>query len=131
MFNQRMGHYPSAQNPNLKMKANVSYSLILNKVQTDYLAACKYGINRMQALVSIIDLAQTEEETYEIRGLFCHPQTRPVGRVRGGTVPSLEMRPQDSFQSPGPDEPGGAYLNRPDEPDECSQPPLRWLMGYR
>ncbi len=63
-----MGHYPSAQNPNLKMKANVSYSLILNKVQTDYLAACKYGINRMQALVSIIDLAQTEEETYEIRG---------------------------------------------------------------
>ncbi len=32
------------------MKANVSYSLILNKVQADYLAASKYGINRMQAL---------------------------------------------------------------------------------
>ena len=31
------------------MKANVSYSLILNKVQADYLAASKYGINRMQA----------------------------------------------------------------------------------
>ena len=50
------------------MKANVSYSLILNKVQADYLAASKYGINRMQALVSLIDLTQTEEETYEKRG---------------------------------------------------------------
>ena len=50
------------------MKANVSYSLILNKVQADYLATSKYGINRMQALVSLIDLTQTEEETYEKRG---------------------------------------------------------------
>ena len=43
------------------MKANVSYSLILNKVQADYLSASKYGINRMQALVSLINLTQTEE----------------------------------------------------------------------
>ena len=50
------------------MKQNISYSLILNKVQADYLAASKYGINRMQALVSLIDLTQTEEETYEKRG---------------------------------------------------------------
>ena len=50
------------------MKANVSYSLILNKVQADYLSASKYGINRMQALVSLIDLTQTKEETYEKRG---------------------------------------------------------------
>ena len=50
------------------MKANVSYSLILNKKQADYLAASKYGINRMQALVSLIDLTQTEEDTYEKRG---------------------------------------------------------------
>ena len=50
------------------MKANVSYSLILNKVQADYLSASKYGINRMQALVSLIDLTQTEEGTYEKRG---------------------------------------------------------------
>ncbi len=34
------------------MKQNVSYSLILNKVQADYLSASKYGINRMQALVT-------------------------------------------------------------------------------
>jgi len=50
------------------MKANVSYSLILNKAQADYLSASKYGINRMQALVSLIDLTQTEEDTYEKRG---------------------------------------------------------------
>ena len=50
------------------MKANVSYSLILNKVQADYLSASKYGINRMQALVSLIDLTQTEEGIYEKRG---------------------------------------------------------------
>ena len=68
MFNPRLGHTPSAQYPNQKMKANVSYSLILNKVQADYLATSKYGINRMQALVSLIDLTQTEEETYEKRG---------------------------------------------------------------
>ncbi len=68
MFNPRQGQSPSAQYPNQKMKANVSYSLILNKVQADYLAASKYGINRMQALVSLIDLTQTEEETYEKRG---------------------------------------------------------------
>ena len=68
MFNPQQGQSPSAQYPNQKMKANVSYSLILNKVQADYLAASKYGINRMQALVSLIDLTQTEEETYEKRG---------------------------------------------------------------
>ena len=50
------------------MKANVSYSLILNKAQADYLSASKYGINRMQALVSLIDLTQTEDDTYEKRG---------------------------------------------------------------
>ena len=50
------------------MKANVSYSLILNKKQADYLAASRYGINRMQALVSLINLTQTEEGTYEKRG---------------------------------------------------------------
>ena len=50
------------------MKANVSYSLILNKVQADYLSASKYGINCMQALVSLIGLTQTEEGIYEKRG---------------------------------------------------------------
>ena len=50
------------------MKQNISYSLILNKVQADYLSEGKYGINRMQALVSLINLTQTEVETYEKRG---------------------------------------------------------------
>ena len=50
------------------MKQNISYSLILNKAQADYLSASKYGINRMQALVSLIDLTQTEEGIYEKRG---------------------------------------------------------------
>ena len=50
------------------MEQNISYSLILNKVQANYLSASKYGINRMQALVSLIDLTQTKEETYEKRG---------------------------------------------------------------
>ena len=66
-FNPRTGNTLRAI-PESKMKSNVSYSLILNKVQADYLSASKYGINRMQALVSLIDLTQTKEETYEKRG---------------------------------------------------------------
>ena len=50
------------------MEQNISYSLILNKVQADYLSASKYGLNRMQALVSLINLTRTAEETYEKKG---------------------------------------------------------------
>ena len=67
------------------MKANVSYSLILNKVQADYLAASKYGINRMQALVSLIDLTQTEEETYEKRGFTA--TSLPPSRSASSSLP--------------------------------------------
>ena len=50
------------------MEQTISYSLILTKDQADYLSASKQGINRMHALVSLIDLSQTEEETYEKKG---------------------------------------------------------------
>ncbi len=46
----------------------ISYTLVLNKNQADYLAASKYGINRMQALVSLIDLAKTADEEYTMKG---------------------------------------------------------------
>jgi len=50
------------------MEQKISYSLILTKDQADYLSASKQGINRMQALVSLIDLTRTAEETYEKKG---------------------------------------------------------------
>ena len=45
----------------------ISYTLVLNKNQADYLAASKYGINRMQALVSLIDLTKTADEEYKMK----------------------------------------------------------------
>ena len=50
------------------MEQNISYSLILTKDQADYLSASRQGINRMQALVSLINLTQTAEGTYEKKG---------------------------------------------------------------
>jgi len=47
------------------MEQTISYSLILTKDQADYLSASKQGINRMQALVSLINLTRTAEEAYE------------------------------------------------------------------
>ena len=50
------------------MEQTISYSLILTKDQADYLSASKQGINRMQALVSLINLTRTAEGTYEKKG---------------------------------------------------------------
>ena len=50
------------------MDQPISYTLVLNKNQADYLAASKYGINRMQALVSLIDLAKSADEEYTMKG---------------------------------------------------------------
>ena len=44
------------------MEQLISYQLVLNKSQADYLAASKYGINRMQALVSLLELVKTADE---------------------------------------------------------------------
>ena len=38
------------------MEQLISYQLVLNKSQADYLAASKYGVNRMQALVSLLEV---------------------------------------------------------------------------
>lgn len=83
MFNLRLGYSPSAQYPQSKKKANVSYSLILNKAQADFLSASKYGTNRMLALLSLILLTHTEEETYDKRGLSATVQ---VGQFAASEV---------------------------------------------
>ena len=44
------------------MEQLISYQLVLNKSQADYLAASKYGVNRMQALVSLLELVKTADE---------------------------------------------------------------------
>lgn len=51
------------------MESNITYSLFLNKSQADYLSTSKYGFNRMHALVSLIDLTNTTEEEYKIKGV--------------------------------------------------------------
>ena len=50
------------------MEQTISYSLILTKDQANYLSASKQGLNRMQALVSLINLTQTAEGMYEKKG---------------------------------------------------------------
>ena len=50
------------------MEQLISYQLILNKSQADSLAASKYGVNRMQALVSLLELVKTADEEYSIKG---------------------------------------------------------------
>ena len=50
------------------MEQLISYQLVLNKSQADYLAASKYGINRMQALVSLLELVKTADGEYTMKG---------------------------------------------------------------
>ena len=50
------------------MEQLISYQLVLNKSQADYLAASKYGINRMLALVSLLDLVKTADGEYTMKG---------------------------------------------------------------
>ena len=50
------------------MEQPISYQLVLNKSQADYLAASKYGVNRMQALVSLLGLVKTADEEYTMKG---------------------------------------------------------------
>ncbi len=50
------------------MEQLISYQFVLNKSQADYLAASKYGINRMQALVSLLDLVKTADGEYTMKG---------------------------------------------------------------
>ena len=65
------------------MEPNITYSLILNKSQADYLSTSKYGFNRMQALVSLIDLTNTTEEEYKIKGFSV---TVHVGQIVASEV---------------------------------------------
>ena len=62
------------------MEQLISYQLILNKSQADYLAASKYGINRMQALVSLLGLVKTADEEYTMKG--SPPLLRPDSSSR-------------------------------------------------
>ena len=50
------------------MEQLISYQFVLNKSQADYLAASKYGVNRMQALVSLLDLVKTADGEYTMEG---------------------------------------------------------------
>lgn len=54
------------------------YSLILSKSQGEYLANSKYGIDRMKALVSLIELAAISEHKYQKKGFSTTVQ---VGQV--------------------------------------------------
>lgn len=50
------------------MKHETLYCLVLSESQTRYLATSKYGIDRMKALMSLIERASTEGRTYEKKG---------------------------------------------------------------
>ena len=50
------------------MKTETYYCLVLSESQARFLATSKYGIDRMKALMSLVELASTENRTYEKKG---------------------------------------------------------------
>ena len=50
------------------MKKETIYCLVLSESQARFLATSKYGIDRMKALMSLVELASTENRTYEKKG---------------------------------------------------------------
>ena len=50
------------------MKKETFYCLVLSESQAKFLATSKYGIDRMKALMSLVELASTENRTYEKKG---------------------------------------------------------------
>ena len=50
------------------MKTETFYCLVLSESQARFLATSKYGIDRMKALMSLVELASTENCTYEKKG---------------------------------------------------------------
>lgn len=50
------------------MKKETYYCLVLSQSQMQYLAGSKYGIDRMKALVSLIELAATSDAEYQKKG---------------------------------------------------------------
>lgn len=60
------------------MKHEVFYCLVLSESQTRFLATSKYGIDRMKALVSLIEQASTSCHEYRKKGFEVNVQ---VGQV--------------------------------------------------
>ena len=50
------------------MKKETFYCLVLSESQARFLATSKYGIDRMKALMSLVELASIENRTYEKKG---------------------------------------------------------------
>lgn len=50
------------------MKQETFYCLVLSEGQARFLATSKYGIDRMRALVSLIEMAATVEKDFQIKG---------------------------------------------------------------
>ena len=50
------------------MKTETYFCLVLSESQARFLATSKYGIDRMKALMSLVELASTENRTYEKKG---------------------------------------------------------------
>jgi CRP-like cAMP-binding protein len=50
------------------MKQETFYCLVLSESQARFLATSKYGIDRMKALVSLIEMAATTEKDFNIKG---------------------------------------------------------------
>lgn len=54
------------------MKTETFYCLVLSENQARFLATSKYGIDRMKALMSLVELASTENRTYEKKGFYAN-----------------------------------------------------------
>ena len=54
------------------MKTETFYCLVLSESQARFLATSMYGIDRMKALMSLVELASTENRTYEKKGFYAN-----------------------------------------------------------
>ena len=54
------------------MNKEAFYCLVLSESQARFLATSKYGIDRMKALMSLVELASTENRTYEKKGFYAN-----------------------------------------------------------
>ena len=93
------------------MKKETYYCLVLSESQARFLATSKYGIDRMKALMSLVEHAATAEHDYEQKGFTT---TVHIGQL---VMSEVELsRLWKCFQSSRHNERVGDCLNYAEQP---------------
>ena len=92
------------------MKTETYFCLVLSESQARFFATSKYGIDRMKALMSLVELASTENRTYEKKGFSAN--------LNVGQLVMSEERVGDC-------------LNDTEQPHQHSYPAVRLCLVYQ